>query len=91
MGLPPATALFGRDVVDGSGRHLGRVEMIVRLPDGERQAVVRSGLWRRRRTFVSLDGAVLVNGRVVVCARPAPVLHLHPSPQHPEGEPNRAA
>jgi hypothetical protein len=88
--LPVAVALFGRDVLDSRGHRLGRVELIVRLPDGERQAVVRTGSFlRRRRFFVSLAGASLINGRVIISAPPSPVLHL--DSRISEGHPHRAA
>jgi hypothetical protein len=64
--LPPAADLFGREVVSSGGARLGRVEIVVRLPDGERQAVVQRGLLRRRRFLVSLAGASLMEGMVVV-------------------------
>jgi hypothetical protein len=89
--LPSAAALFGRDVVDAGGQHLGRVELVVRLPDGERQAVVRTGFLRRRRCFVPLSGAAFVGGRIVVSSRPAPILQLHPTPGSSEGNPHCAA
>jgi hypothetical protein len=62
--LPPAADLFGREVVNSGGTQLGRIEIVVRLPDGERQAVVQKGFLRRRRFFVSLAGASLMGGRV---------------------------
>jgi hypothetical protein len=89
--LPPAAALFGRDVVDAGGRHLGRVELIVRLPDGGRQAVLRHGFLRRRRCFVPLSGAALVGGRLIVRGQPALILQLHPAPGSSEGNPHCAA
>lgn len=89
----PAAALFGRDIHDSEGVRLGRIQLVVRMPDGERRAVVRSGgLFRRRRFFVSLAGAVLMDDCVVVRSRPAPLQLLPALDAHDHEEPpHRAA
>ncbi|HXA27814.1 MAG TPA: PRC-barrel domain-containing protein [Candidatus Angelobacter sp.] len=92
--LPGATALFGRDVRNSEGRRLGRIHIVVRMPDGERRAVVSTGgLLRRRRLFVSLSGAVLAGEWVVVRTAPAPLQLLPAANQPAEAEepPHRAA
>ncbi len=83
------TALRHREVVTPRGDLLGTIQLTVRMHDGERLAVVRKGFFRRRRFFVSLDGATLVNGLVVVSTRPEPVLRVLPS--HREVTPDHAA
>jgi hypothetical protein len=89
--LPPSRELFGRTVVDVAGHSLGRLEMVIRKPDDARLAVVRRGFVRRRRYFVSLDGAVFEGERIRVGARLEPVLQRRPRPAVQEGGPHHAA
>jgi hypothetical protein len=74
---PSDSDLFGRDVVHTSGVRMGRIEVVVHCDGDARMAVVRRGRLARRWYCVSLNGARLVGGIVVVSAdygreRPAP-------------------
>jgi len=64
--LPSDRILFQRTVVHESGLRLGRIDVIVHREGGERVAVVRRGRLFRRWFRVSLAGARLVDGSVVV-------------------------
>lgn len=66
MELPEDAALFGRAVTHVSGARLGRIEAVVHRLDGERLAVVRRGRVWRRWYRVSLAGARLDGGGVLV-------------------------
>lgn len=48
---------------------MGRIEVIVHQQDGGRMAVVRRGRVVRRWYCVSLHGAQLLDGQVIVSAR----------------------
>jgi uncharacterized protein YrrD len=60
--------LFGRTVSHVSGARLGRIDSVVHQLDGERLLVVRRRRLVRRWYFVSLDGATVRDGRVIVYA-----------------------
>ena len=66
MELPDDAALYGCAVTHVSGVRLGRIEAVVHRGDGERVAVVRRSRLLRRWYWVSLAGARVDAGGVLV-------------------------
>lgn len=64
----PANELWGLDVNDTEGHHIGRIDSIARTLDGPAQAIVRTARRPRRFIFVDLTQAILEGGAVIVPA-----------------------
>jgi hypothetical protein len=85
--LPCDGDLFRRTAVHSSGLRMGRIEVIVHQQGGGRMAVVRRGRVVRRWYCVSLQGAQLLDGQVIVSAgygRGRPTLEEYEAGQEAE-------